>query len=93
MIIEPINYFIGSHKTDSIVGYQSWQIEKILGFPANVNDDPDKVIFSWAFKINGMECAIWDYKGSHKMQRWSAYDPHKILHTLFLLESRKPFWA
>jgi hypothetical protein len=93
MQIKPINYFFSSHKTDSISGYTQWQIQKLLGFPPNVKDDSEKVVYSWRFSVDGKECAIWDYHRSHKMNRWSAYDPHQVLHKLFLLESRKTFWA
>jgi hypothetical protein len=89
--IEPIKYFIASHRTDGITGYSKAQIERLLGFPPNFKDDPDKVIYSWRFTIDGKECAIWDYHGSHKLKRWSAYDPHKVLSNFFLLDSRKPF--
>lgn len=52
------------------------QIESVLGFAPNVQDDPDKVTMSWGFKLDGVRCGIWDYKG----YRWSVFDPtgHKV---------------
>lgn len=52
------------------------RIEEVLGFKPNIDDDPCKVTMSWGFKIDGVACGIWDYKGS----RWSVYDPtsHKV---------------
>lgn len=54
-------------------------IKKVLGFKANVVDDPDKVRYSWGFTVDGQPCGIWDYKGS----RWSVYDPKNLLPKLF----------
>jgi hypothetical protein len=59
------------------------QIITVLGFKPNVDDDPDKVVNSWAFTIDGDLCAIWDYKGSHLFNRWSCYDPTGALPALF----------
>ena len=60
------------------------QITDVLGFEPNTEDDPDKVVNSWAFMINGTDpCAIWDYKGSHMFNRWSFYDPAGVLPALF----------
>lgn len=42
------------------------------------DDDPDKVKFSWAFLVDGKECAIWDYKGT----RWSGYGPRECFDAL-----------
>ena len=54
------------------------QIVAILGEP-NVDDDPDKVNYSWAYRVNGKEVAIWDYKGS----RWSYCGDTDTLKQLF----------
>jgi hypothetical protein len=88
MKIEPINHFISSHRTGGISGYNKHQIEQILGFPPNADDDPDKVVNSWVFTVNGFEAAIWDYKGSHTMNCWSIYDPNNILGHLFVIDSK-----
>ena len=55
------------------------QIEQILGFEPNVKDDPYKVKNSWGFKVDGMHCGIWDYKGLP----WSAYGPEEVFIKLF----------
>jgi hypothetical protein len=88
MTIEPIDYFFSSYRTGSISKYAAWEIEFILGFPPNVEDDPDKVVNSWRFKVDGYECAIWDYKGSQHFNCWSIYDPHNVLGTLFRIDSK-----
>ena len=78
--IKKYDGFVSSYKTNSIdedVTYDD--IVKILGFPPNVADDPDKVTASWTFTVAGKICAIWDYRGS----RWSAYDPDFVLHLVF----------
>ena len=58
-------------------------IEKVLGFPPNIEDDPDKVKYSWGFEVDGKFAAIWDYKGSYKLRVFSTYDPDGIIATLF----------
>jgi len=92
MIIRPIDYFVSTHRTASISKYAAWQIEKILGFPPNVDDDPDKVVHSWLFTVDGYECGIWDYKGSHHLNMWSVYDPHNVLGQLFVLDNPRRGW-
>lgn len=59
------------------------EIERILGFPANVKDDPDKVEFSWGFTADGKQCGIWDWKGSHHSGTFSAFGPREVFVTLF----------
>lgn len=79
MIVKPIS-LSGSHKTGSLPSSLSQQdIEAVLGFPPNIDDDADKVTASWGFTVDGEECGIWDYKGS----RWSVYDPKHKLSALF----------
>ena len=88
MKIEPTQ-LSGSHRTGTLTKYTKEQIESILGFAPNVEDDPDKVVNSWAFTIDGYKCAIWDYKGSHHYDIWSVYDPHNVLEQLFTMEQLK----
>jgi len=57
-------------------------IEKILG-PSNVQDDPDKVKYSWGFEADGVECGIWDYKGSHLYDYFSFFGPSSVFEKLF----------
>lgn len=74
---------VGSHKTGRIVGLTKAQIDKVLGFKPNVADDPYKVKYSWAFNVQGNDCAIWDWKGSYKLNEFSAYGPDTVLREVF----------
>jgi hypothetical protein len=76
----------GSYRTGTLSKYTKKQIIEILGFEPNIADDEEKVVNSWAFMVDGHECAIWDYKGSHHYNIWSIYDPHNVLCNLFKLE-------
>jgi len=82
MKIKPINK-AGAHRTGNITGYTKNEIDKILGFKPNVVDDPDKVKYSWGFTINGVECAIWDYKGSWQCRSYSTFGPSEFFEVLF----------
>ena len=81
--IKPVNTANGTYRTGGLVNLTKSQIINVLGFKPNVDDDPDKVVNSWAFTIDGDLCAIWDYKGSHLFNRWSCYDPTGALPALF----------
>ena len=87
MKIEPMSRFISTYRTGSISNYTKTQIEQILGFPPNTKDDPDKVVSSWVFTVNGFEAAIWDYCGSYHFKIWSIYDPHNVLGNLFVIDN------
>jgi len=91
MIIKPLDTFISTYRTGTLSNYTTEQIESILGFAPNVEDDPDKVVNSWRFSVNGYDAAIWDYYGSHHLKIWSIYDPHNILGHLFKIDARE--WA
>jgi len=54
------------------------RIVEVLGEP-NVDDDPDKVTYSWGYNVDGEPVAIWDYKG----HRWSYCGKHEVLKKLF----------
>ena len=62
-------------------------ISYILGFNCNIKDDPDKVKYSWAFLAEDedgvYECAIWDWKGSSEIGKFSTYGPPHVFHMLF----------
>jgi len=74
----------GGYRMGGLKGLTKAQITEVLGFPPNAQDDPDKVVNSWAFNVNGKDvCGIWDYKGSHLFNRWSYYDPAGVLPALF----------
>lgn len=85
--IKPVNPANGTYRTGGLVNLTKAQIVDVLGFKPNVDDDPDKVVNSWAFTIDGDLCAIWDYKGSHLFNRWSCYDPTGALPALFDLSN------
>lgn len=79
MRIEPYNK-VGSFKTGSLPSSITVErINRVLGFAPNVDDDPDKVEYSWSFLVDGEHCAIWDYRGV----RWSTYGPSEIFFELF----------
>lgn len=73
----------GSHKQYQINNITAKEIEKILGFKSNMSDDDQKVKYSWGFKVNNKKCAIWDYKGSHKYNEFSAWGDYETLVSLF----------
>jgi len=82
MNIMPVN-ITGPYRTGTIRGYSADEIENILGFPPNVEDDPDKVSHSWGFLADGLNCGIWSYKGSEMAKIFSTYGPQYVFDTLF----------
>ncbi len=74
----------GTYRTGVLKNLNKEQLVKAIGFEPNVQDDPDKVVNSWAFMIDDKPCAVWDYKGSHMIGIWSIYDPHKVIDKLFI---------
>ena len=77
-----------THKTGSLPSsYSVKDINKALGFSPNVKDDEYKVKYSWGFTVDGVECAIWDYRGA----RWSVWDPSKVLSKVFK-DAREDVW-
>lgn len=73
----------GSHKTGSLSDITVAKINAVLGFKPNQDDDPDKVVNSWGFQVNGHECGIWDYYGSHLNNTFSTYGPSEVFIKLF----------
>ena len=75
---------IMSHKTGTLCGMDYDDIVTILGEP-NVFDDPGKVRWSWGFRVmpDNTPMAVWDWKGSADMNRWSLYGDPKIWAKLF----------
>lgn len=82
MKITPINK-AGSGRTGTLSDTSVKEIQTILGFEANCEDDPDKVKHSWGFEADGMRCGIWDYKGSEKWGQFSTYGPAEVFVNLF----------
>ena len=75
---------IMSHKTGTLCGMGYDDIVTILGEP-NVYDDPGKVRWSWGFRVmpDKTPMAVWDWKGSADMDRWSIYGDPKLWAKLF----------
>ena len=82
MIIEAYDR-VGSHKTGTLNNVTAEDIARVLGFEANCQDDPDKVVYSWGFKADGVHCGIWDYYRSYKMNSFSLYGPKEVFEQLF----------
>jgi hypothetical protein len=82
MVITPISTS-GQSRTGALYDISVTAIAEVLGFPPNVIDDPDKVVNSWGFEIDGQKFGIWDYKGSHLMGQFSTYGNSKVLAKLF----------
>jgi len=75
---------IQSHKTGTLHGTSRDDIVTVLGEP-NVYDDPGKVRWSWGFRVmpDNTPMAVWDWKGSADMDRWSIYGDLEIWKKLF----------
>jgi len=74
---------ISGFRTGTLYDIDVETINRILGFEPNVVDDPDKVVNSWAFDVDGERCAIWDFKGSHLHGQFSTYGSHDVFDKLF----------
>jgi hypothetical protein len=82
MKITPVNE-TGDYRTGTLQNTSVMEIQTILGFEANVEDDPDKVEHSWGFEVDGVRCGIWDYKGSQNWGSFSTFGPEEIFKKLF----------
>jgi len=80
--IRPRSDVVG-HRTGYIQGLSKADIDRILGFRPNVDDDADKVRYSWGFTADGECCAVWDWKGSYRSQVWSTHGAEALLQSLF----------
>jgi hypothetical protein len=79
-----------SHRTGTVRGLTKQDIDRILGFEPNVDDDEFKVKYSWGFTVNGVKCAVWDWKGSYTVNQFSAFGPDNVLREVFS-NCYKPF--
>lgn len=71
--------WFSSFKTGSLnSSLRPEDINRVLGFEAEAGD-PRKVQYEWNFTIDGVNCAIWDYKGV----RWSTFGPTYLLDRVF----------
>jgi hypothetical protein len=82
MKIKPFNK-VGGCRQGLLKNITVSEISQILGFGPNCKDDPYKVVNSWGFKVDGIHCGIWDYKGSHKFKQFSTYGPDLVFETIF----------
>ena len=82
MKIEPVNQ-AGDSRTGGLEDLSYADICRILGFMPNVQDDPDKVRYSWGFTVDGVRCGVWDYKGSHRHNQWSTFGSSETLREVF----------
>jgi hypothetical protein len=73
----------GKHRTGYLNGLSVTEINEVLGFYSNCDDDPDKVVNSWGFKADGVHCGIWDYYGSYNQNIFSIYGSREIFVELF----------
>lgn len=83
MKVEQYDGWFSSHRTGTLYDINVSTINSILGFEPNSDDDPDKVVNSWKFTVDGEHCAIWDYKGSHKFGEFSTFGTSDIFEKLF----------
>ena len=70
-------------RTGSIYRITHKEITTILGFKPNVEDDGDKVKYSWGATVDGRDIAIWDYRGSWRDKEFSTNGPTLIFVALF----------
>lgn len=82
MKIKKATKFYSSHRTGHIIGDRN-AITQIVGFEPDVPSDPDKVTHEWRFTVDGIPCAIWDYKGSAEYNTYSCYMPAIVGKELF----------
>ena len=83
MKVEEYHGFIASHRTGNLMDINVSTITSILGFEPNIDDDPDKVENSWGFEVDGVKCAVWDWKGSHEYGQFSTFGPNEVFEKLF----------
>ncbi len=84
MKITKAKEFISSFRTGIITGMSKDGIDSVVGFKGNkIKSGDGKVTIEWRFDVDGIPCAIWDYKGSAKDNQYSVYMPATIGSTLF----------
>lgn len=80
--IVPVNW-PGDSRTGTLSNITVAEINKILGFEPNVEDDPIKVKHSWSFTVDGERCGVWDYKGSERLNQFSTSGSDAALKRVF----------
>jgi len=95
----------GSSRQGIVRDITEQEIEQIFGFGPNVDDDPHKVVHSWAVDVSDVETFgtldfdtwtihVWDYKGSHEFGQFSVCGHPVILEMIFgdrYVHERRPF--
>ena len=83
---------LGSSRQGVIRDITEQEIEQIFGFAPNVDDDPYKVVHSWAVDVSEVPwdghpdiwtIHVWDYKGSHEFGQFSVCGDPVILEMIF----------
>jgi hypothetical protein len=82
MIIAPVTEFFPTSRQGGLHHLRQLDIEAVLGFSPTV-EAYDKVEAEWNFIVDGIRCAIWDYKGSAELGFWSFFGPRQIFVHLF----------
>ena len=95
-IAAPTHPKAGDYKTGALERITVKEISEILDMAPNVEDDPDKVVNSWSFnafsdrespdfddKPGWYRCAIWDYKSSQCLGKFSTYGEPDVFKSLF----------
>tara|TARA_B100001248_G_scaffold258765_1_gene243610 strand:- start:1183 stop:1512 length:330 start_codon:yes stop_codon:yes gene_type:complete len=89
-IAAPTRPKAGDYKSGSLERITVKEITQILEMAPNVEDDPSKVANSWGFnalpdddKPGWYRCAIWDYKGSQYLGKFSTYGEPDVFKFLF----------
>ena len=84
MKITKAKEFFSSFRTGIITGMSKNVINSVVGFKGEkIKSGDGKVTVEWRFHVDGVPCAIWDYKGSAKYDQYSAYMPAYIGSALF----------
>jgi hypothetical protein len=74
----------GSSRQGIVTNITEQEIEQIFGFASNVDDDPWKVVHSWAVDVDDTYTVhVWDYKGSHMFGQFSVCGDPVILEMIF----------
>lgn len=74
------------HKTGQLNNLSKADITKKLGMPPTdfgPDGDDGKVLHEWTFTADGVECAIWDWKGSSYGRQHSTFGPNQVFAVLF----------
>lgn len=82
MKINPVNN-VRKSRTGTLQNMDATKIKAVVGFNSNVDDDPDRVVNSWGFEIDGENYGIWDYRESHKHGEYSTFGDADVLTKLF----------